>query len=795
MKRLVLFIVPIFFAAFCEAGDETGSLKREAERFASESRFLLKHTRTESALEKAETAVALAPENKATRAHLVHALIAQASAVLRARKESERWIFFGETQWEQALRGAERARELMETLPDDDFEAAYRAGSVYQFGHRRDANLPMTYLRGTLTSLASDRFPARRNEIQSLNARILEHWLKNRYRPVRDRADDPPSCRKYCAILREGCYDVLKFQDLRAQGRFYREAASDLLNISKAQGFETIRSANEPWYDIASCLIDNLCLLMRDSANSDDDRESEQARRFLDETARLLEDDPRAVFRHFGWIVRHNPGFIWKHDFQHGIYDQATRKSARKYFAELIRHLESLPPEKNGLETQPLYSSLGVTAPYCRESDKYLDRLPFLLETIETANRREEVAYRAAGSFLFCLRESSEKKVPTEIRDSRAKYSEVVFKQIKLLGTVDPVAAESLRKRALAARLDIPEGGDPKPWCEEVVLFNGTSQRDIPYCPLIRRDKLYFFSQAGSDLIRLSTVDLKTLDLVHGEAVEGRGPRNDAYIRNVNGSVFVDDRNAYFGTIAEGLLVFPLDDSPPWSFTERDGLPTGTVHSVGSLNGTPYLGLGDEKTGSWLVKLDLESKSCEILSASSAREGKAPFFNQSPPPRFDYFFEDVKRNRLLILVTSRGPYRGVGLWKLDGKTGNYSKFPYRTNISHKGRLLSDGDRFLLLDGWENRIIGLDDRHSDDLDVLLTVRGAPADSKRFQQAKIKSCFFYDATLFDGFFWGRFILDPHTRSVRHAVWGRVADRNGAEFERLRIPTVIESVQWEP
>lgn len=134
----------------------------------------------------------------------------------------------------------------------------------------------------------------------------------------------------------------------------------------------------------------------------------------------------------------------------------------------------------------------------------------------------------------------------------------------------------------------------------------------------------------------------------------------------------------YVGTGSDGVFAFPLNGDAGRRLTEGLGLPSEDVRSLAWLDGKLYAGLG----GGYLVGLEPGAGRFEVLASSRRKERGSPFDDRdefSVP----FLVADPGRHRLLFLLYqgpnyvyySAGTVKGMtsGWWEYDPKAGAFRR--------------------------------------------------------------------------------------------------------------------------
>ena len=754
---------------------------KEAARFLAESKFLQIISRYEASLEKAETAAALDPENEDFRLHLAASLIMKA---VRAGLFTEEYrmgrAIPSSQEVQQALAEAIRIQNIIETLPQNNYSLGYNLCSIS--GSPRRGVSYMDILREQLVTFATDNYPELKNEVDHFNRRYLEFWMENRYRPIiaTKKSEKKPSI----GVMHEGCFSIFSSQLDIDLARCYEEILNDWIEVLPSHPKSSDYLCNtEGWI-----LIENITLLSGRQKKLPAEKRDASVQVILGRIAKTLENDPRPMVQHFGWIVRHDDGWVFRGA---SGYPSDRNDEANRYFHLLRDHIADTPYDEEAEENiEILYESLRNVIFYC--CNRWMsqqERFPFSLELLRLVDSRGDRSPESVTRALNDLPISTEPKIADEIRESIPEYIELIERQIEKIERTTPEQAAKLRNQLNDKLWNMPIRQNLPPWSEEVLLVD-----ESHFQPIIRENKLYYFHRsyvASVPKISLGIFDSTTGVTTKSMQLTGYGPAYP-WADSDFGRFWVDDVNAYCGDVDNGVLVFPLDGSVPWTFGPDDGLPSGYVQAIASFHGKLYLALGSTGAGkaretAWLVRADTQTKEIEVLASSSGREGKAPFFN-IPPPRYNYFFDDSLRNRLLLDVASSKPELS-GLWAIDGETERFTQLSHNTGTS--AAFFPDGNRFVMFSISQTTLLDMSEKIIQE--TILTKRSL---ERNMPQLHISGCFIRHGTVFRDWLWGG--LNPvntSSTSLPRAIWGRVALDGQSEWEQLPIPKVIETSQWCP
>jgi len=677
----------------------------EAVRFLREAQFLYNQTRYKAALERAETAIALGLDNANIKRVLGLSLlaVAQFTATPDAAKV------------EEVIRLGMRALDVIETLPNANVyieplqRLRYKLACVGSFG--------AAYKDVTLEEM----FPEIRESARAFHQRAALYLINTRTnkinvimqsRAYRDLERDPTT-KKIAAVARKatepasfllnagGVFDtnknVLEFSEniihrsAAVNGKIYEFFLADLLHQyheippekrDSHPDIRTILKTIMQWFAVDATVLRLAKPEIRD------ERDLLPYERVI----AMLENDACPMFRDYGWIARNSP--LWFTS----TYQMPTNDLATEYFNKVKQRLEAHPPDHNyqfsllyeemrrvalyrvNAQRQAIYGDFSRHDEFSRvrlqimTPDECLRAVAYFAEVVEIAVRRQENVEDSYATFFSHLREMIEfNDVANRPSDVREQYAQLISDYFTRLG-IEPPRGQGIR---LLVENDFkkphqPEPERPKPWSEEIVLFTGRSIRISD--PFLQGDTLYFFcryysgSQTGNTL-RLNSVDLKTLHVRQGV------PHTVNSSEGIPTNVMLDDQNAYFvghGPMYEkkAIRVFPLNGGNAWTLS-LDSLPGNTIDTACFFNGKLYVALNEGREIGWFVVFDLDTKEYDILSSTSAREGKAPFVNVSPAPRFAWFHADPPRNRLLFYLHHSRP-EWNGLWSMNGETGAFT---------------------------------------------------------------------------------------------------------------------------
>ena len=442
--------------------------------------------------------------------------------------------------------------------------------------------------------------------------------------------------------------------------------------------------------------------------NATSDKRDENAWRAYQHTIDLMEESPSAEIRNYAWIAVNKPAFT------------PGREQADDYFKRLTQRIEEHPPINDKNEIQVLYDEITnftisrrrELIPYCvaqrpaqMTSEEDHLALPYYAEILKTAvERKEEEIIPKISTALFALVRKNRNLESDEITlDTKARYEETLADCLAFLETDSPEMYTTLKSLVdndlnsrTAARPPVPRA---KPWSEEIPIVSYESDRPVIFCPLVRGKTLYFFTSLPNDSIRLNSLNLETFQITEGRTYPHQG--GIQYFMPYGDTIYdiltrlphghVDHQSVYL--VGRGNIhIFPLNGDDQWTFGVENGLPAAPTRQVCSYNGKLYTTLGT--TVVRFVEIDLETKTFEILSSTSAKEGKTPFVNLGTAPEFNCFFTDEVRDRLIFFVY--GIFGGV--WSMDN-TGTFTHHlrrewlePNRVQVLDENRIFVSGLR-------------------------------------------------------------------------------------------------------
>lgn len=715
MRTVFLLLIVLAFVLEVPAQTDVVS---EAERFAKESQFLRKQGRYGAALEKVEVAASLDPGNETYRRYLITALIEEASETVAPGRLNKRTAApdapppMEREKLEQAIRMAERAQDLFESLPFEVDDRIYGSDVIRTLGETRRK----------LAEAVVREHPEAAPELNRLHRRIHLKWLNDQYPKVAGEVKDRRGFGRYMVFIQSVQRDIFSFMPPADAAKAYEKIFGDLADFSQKNYFGQPASANE----IArGNLFKGFHEFSYTCRFLPEEKRGPELNAALDRIFSILENDRD--------VSNRIEGFIARNKIPPNTGGPETVELTVGYHKKLLKFISTLPEDLPRKDCRTIYreflvvSRLSVPLGFRDPKTGEHVLMPYYREIVGLADSRNEFVSDISERYMDALEREVKRKGRNEAYHEDEKR---IARQIELAEHSDREAAKRLHEMFERYQKDSAPK-DEKPgafWKEETVLLqrrppvhSATLQRY--HFPVIRDNTLYFFSTPEPDRLRFDSIDLTDFTVRERKAISYVFTSSSPLSSRT--APFVDRQNAYLGTRNAGLLVFPLDDSEPWTLTVEDGLPSNAVQGVGAIGGKLYLGLGEFNQQSWMVAVDLATKKIDILASSAGREGKVPFFNQSPAPCFPFFIEDAKRERLLFFATSKDG----GLWAIDGKTGEFEYVKRVQGRGSWGQLLPDGDRLLVYDSFQTYLVDLKSPERDDAAELLFCLGDKIQDNR------------------------------------------------------------------
>jgi hypothetical protein len=303
------------------------------------------------------------------------------------------------------------------------------------------------------------------------------------------------------------------------------------------------------------------------------------------------------------------------------------------------------------------------------------------------------------------------------------------------------------------------------------------------------KNKVYFLKdyQTEGQRLVLYSIDLTTLEEKASLPMPLPNGRKSGY------PLCADDDNVYvvarpYKKPSEyGIYVYPHDGSSPWILGIEDGMPSCQVQRAIPFQGKLYLAIGEWEQTKYFVKVDMKTKKIDILASSIGRDGKAPFYNLSPPPEYWSFLEDPARNRLLVLVQVKreGKDRKRSeLWAMDAKTEEFTLlFEHWENI-YSVRFLPDDKHIILFGGMANYLANLEE---EEFKISNYMCQGKMDDLKIPGLIVP---YHSAGIIGNHFLGT-IQVSHREGSQH--WGRVALDGTSGFEPLPLPKNVKSATF--
>ena len=789
MPIRLLFFVPLLFCATIFAQDT--AVQSEAARFAKEAEFLRKQERYEAAVEKAETAAALDPKNVQYAKELANSLVLKATVTMHPMLV--RASFTAPNSYpkverngmDAALQLARQALDVIHSIPDA-YIGSIISGQLFE---------DLTTLRSHFVAIAKIQHPDLKGEVDRFNRNVLEHW-KQSYDSVSKNVKDEKNFEKFCFFTY--WLPCVRHQPESDAAVMYEKMIADLVRFSKR------------WPDNARAYYAARELCSEFAAFAAAYRTSGYTNSIVDASLersyKTMESASIPVFSINGWIARN------KINAQIGPH-KGDKEATQRRFKNLKAKLESLPNNLQIYDYSILYDEAAVLVHYGDKNES----IRSAVEILETANTRNEFARRltATTHFLF----ATDKKSLDHFKDELPRLAMMFDKQVELAANFGEEEQKDIKMRLAFRNLFATASETARPWLREIPIVADPHRyyRRV----LVHDDKLYVFfeeidfdeygRQIGSQRIRVDEFDLKLYTYKKGKpfpcVLRGGSSHSPATLRY--DAACADNHNVYYGAYGGGVVVFPHGDSTPWTLTVEDGLPSDFVQAVEILNGKLYVGLGEEKKASWLIVIDVKTRQWDILASSNAKEGKFPFYNLSPAPRFGLFVTDSKRNRLLLAVEPNDHKNLGGLWTINGETGEIDRtypFPF-AHIMH-GHILSDGDRMLLNVGgsWPGTFmidLASSNPQAGAVELLTTTCKEYRETENWKllTAKIPAYGVQQGTIWKGYLWGvLYCMDPKDQQKFSAEWqwARVSVDGKTDFELLRPierPPEAAKYPWTP
>ncbi|MCX6993180.1 MAG: hypothetical protein NT011_08580 [Kiritimatiellaeota bacterium] len=221
---------------------------------------------------------------------------------------------------------------------------------------------------------------------------------------------------------------------------------------------------------------------------------------------------------------------------------------------------------------------------------------------------------------------------------------------------------------------------DVKLWNDETALLDLDGKGSLT-CPVILgKDLIVLVDQKNERFLQIMRIPLTG----GAPQIVGSMPRN--WQIKIISSACANAHYYCIGTHDNGIVIIPLDGSPPWRLTEETGLPARLVNAIGILDNVLYIGLNNSVSisdaagdnSSFLMTCDLNNRQVKTIATNRSRQSQTPLDKTS---RFDvhYIIPDSNRGRIVFMVEA---YHGLeisrrfsGLWQVDIKTQVMKKIP------------------------------------------------------------------------------------------------------------------------
>lgn len=782
--RIACFLV--FVLVFLSGLSAQTNVATEAARFAKESQFLLKQARYVDALEKAEVAAALDPDENEVRRILVRALMYRAMDLtcpgwMNSHAPVSMYPKVDTESFRLALCYAERVLDLFESTPE----------TYLVLGDSELRN--WLSVREKTMIIAQHQLPEFKANAEDINRRVLRFWMERRYRPDVGRVVDDQTFDRYLRTLYVMTTHAMPYSPTHDLFIAAEEIAADLLRLSRNR--DLTAKWKQDYLRYFFTWISQIAAQYR-ARNLRDPILDES----LDRIVSLLENDNRPLFRIYGWLVAHKTD-------EAKTNDESDKTAAVRYFEGLIRLHTELPPGLSDEETFLLYFEyLPALSEYERSrpgtlNERLSERIFCYTTILDLANSRNELAPRIVSRYVSDVWHYRVVKAVKE-KTIRDKCARIVSEQIGIAVQRDTKTARLLKNEAVRHGIFADDSVPIRPWKQEIRLL--PKEEEIYYTNLACHGNIvYLFVKAGDEM-RVDSVDMETTEYRRGRSVLDADTMEQRAPTWISNAFDVDKDFSYAGTKEFGLFIFPHDGTIPFRLSMNEGLPSNHIQSLGALGGYLYFGLGEEQKTVWLVRFNPRTKEWTILASSAAKHGKYPFTNISPPPHYTLFCKDTRHDRLLMFVRSWGGEYLGGLWSIDAGTPTHLK-----RMNHDARFvqfLPDENQVIVRDDLRRTfLIDLGKINPDEPPVLLCTGNSNAFFKKGGSIMkldplIGDEYLYYGCMFNGALWGSFDgrlsgewwegSGPPTRP-----WARVSLKDGGKAERLTLPEGIDDPAWSP
>ena len=726
------------------------SRKAEAARFARESRFFGESSLWSDALEKIEVAVALDPENTLIQRQFFRILESRAMALLSKAR--------GNFKYDNSLK--------LLRIDADTMRQAFRYALRIESLDRTIYDYPAwESLRDKLTLQAKHLHPEFLDAIQAMNRRAYDHWMNESYRKSLNNIVDQKAFFNHLAMLDQYLFreDFLN-QSPADQVEFFAEVIPDTLRLTHQYELGENQSSDDNELRHLSKLYEKFSTLVTQFRFEKLDESNPESAASIERVVTMLEEDSRLMPRIYAWLARNRSGVMLEKR------SPTLYRAAEEHYAKVVAYLTDLPKGIAYSDYTILYSELRKTSNLKGpEGSGNFDSLIRQAAIIELADSRNECSeyWLIKNHFIFVLRIMSEGNDKDEYLKRKPRYDSIILRQIALAEEIKLRGFELLKSGADDAGIVPPdktatENAVPmRPWVSEVRLLahEDVGLQFISSYFRIRNNTFYHPVMKSDEKVGakfyLVCIDLETLAIRY--IPTGRECQSHYF-------QYVDDDNAYcvrsFDS-DQGLYVYPLDGSNPWSLTLKDDLPSADFKILGTLNGFCYANVGD----SWIIRIDLKTQKWEQLSSVRAKTGKTPFVDGRKFPRSWVPIDDPKRERILLLDGGFGD-----CWEIR-KDGKFVRLPPDYARPYPRGFIGNGNTLLFTAPYN---------------VSLFDCETETESPAFQKYHM-----YNTCVWNGYYWGGF----NTQSGANFRWSRCRIDGESECEPLAVPELVTLEPNEP
>ena len=158
-------------------------------------------------------------------------------------------------------------------------------------------------------------------------------------------------------------------------------------------------------------------------------------------------------------------------------------------------------------------------------------------------------------------------------------------------------------------------------------------------------------------------------------------------------------------TLGKGILVFPLDGSPPRAINEEMGLPSNFVQAITCHESLLYAWVGQPKREAYLVRMKLDGTDLRVIASSRRAVEQTPLDNVAPV-QCDFLWPDAPRRRIVFRLTASSA-DNLGLWELDLKSDRLRQLQQNRvlQVEEPPQVVPD-DRLLIHDGAKVHVFDL-----------------------------------------------------------------------------------------